>query len=125
MGISVDNGTLLSMQSLLPSIDLFWHVGDLSYADDYLFAYVYLEATAGNPAFINATYEGITESWMNSMTPLWNQRPYMVLPGSQLTAQLPPSVLSYCAQQRADLQLAILTSVVCCVAFVRPRGDLQ
>ena len=36
MGIAVDNGTLLSMQSMLPSINYFWHVGDLSYADGRL-----------------------------------------------------------------------------------------
>ena len=82
MGLAVDNGTVQSMQQLLPSINVFWHIGDLSYADDFLFLEQYLPATAGNGAFVNATYESVTETWMTSMTPLWNQKPYMVMPGN-------------------------------------------
>ena len=51
-------------------VDLFWHVGDLSYADDYFYDQ------------LNTTYEQAQELWMNRMTPIWNQRPYMTCPGN-------------------------------------------
>jgi len=90
MGIFSDNGTLIQMAQQLPNIDLFLHIGDLSYADDYPYFANYFP---GDPRAVGATYETITEQWMTSMTPLWNQRPYMVLPGSQTTQHIPPLAL--------------------------------
>lgn len=79
MGIFSDNGTLIAMQQALPNLGLFWHIGDLSYADDWPYFTKYFP---GKKEALNASYEKITESWMTSMTPLWNQKPYMVLPGN-------------------------------------------
>ena len=63
---------------LLLAVVLVRHIGDLSYADDSSFLYQYfLPGT-----YLNATYESVTEQWMNSLTPLWSQKPYMVLPGT-------------------------------------------
>ena len=70
MGLVNEDVTLATMKQFVldDRIDLFWHIGDLSYADDW--------------ALQLSTYERVTETWMDRQTDLWSTRPYMVLPGN-------------------------------------------
>ena len=72
LGIGNSEATLRRLRLLKPSIDWHWHIGDLSYADDF-------QAT-------DFSYEEITEGWMDNMTDIWNERPYQVLPGNHETS---------------------------------------
>ena len=68
MGLVNEDNTVATMKQWVDRIDLFWHVGDLAYADDW--------------HDLNMTYEGVMETWMGRMTDIWNQRPYMMCPGN-------------------------------------------
>jgi hypothetical protein len=71
MGIDNSDNTLTLLRELADKrqVDLFWHVGDLSYADDH--------------ARTDLTYEQIMEGWMNNMTNhIWTETPYMFTPGN-------------------------------------------
>ena len=48
-------------------VDFFLHVGDLSYADDWV---------------VDDQYESVTEQWMNKQQGIWTEKPYMILPGT-------------------------------------------
>ncbi|CAI5737799.1 unnamed protein product [Hyaloperonospora brassicae] len=54
-------------------IDLVYHLGDISYADD---AYLTLNQAAG------FFYEEVYNKWMNTMMPLMSRVPYMVIVGN-------------------------------------------
>ena len=68
MGLVNEDNTVATMKQWTDRIDLFWHVGDLAYADDW--------------RELKMTYETVMETWMNRMTDIWNQRPYMMCPGN-------------------------------------------
>ncbi|MCJ1296873.1 hypothetical protein MMC34_008441 [Xylographa carneopallida] len=68
MGIVNEDNTVAALARWTDRIDLYWHVGDLNYADD---SFLYCE-----------TYETATEQWMNTMTPIFSKRPYMMCPGN-------------------------------------------
>ena len=68
MGLVNEDHTVAAMAAWVDRIDLFWHIGDLNYADD---SFLY-----------GMTYETATETWMTRMTPIYNQRPYMMCPGN-------------------------------------------
>ena len=68
MGLVNEDNTVALMKEWTDRIDLFWHVGDLAYADDW--------------ADLNMTYEQAQETWMTRMTDIWNTRPYMMCPGN-------------------------------------------
>ena len=78
--LGVDNGqgseyTLPHLRQLARSreVDLFWHVGDLAYADDH--------------ADTSYTYEQIMEGWFHNMTEgIWTETPYMLCPGNHENA---------------------------------------
>ena len=65
---SVDTVNLLRRMARQKAVDLFWHVGDLSYADDHS------ETTL--------SYEEIMEGWMHNMTGVWDESPYLFCPGN-------------------------------------------
>ena len=65
---SVDTLNLLRSLKKAHGYDMIFHVGDLNYADDH--------------ADTRYTYEEITEGWMNNMTGIWDEQPYMLLPGN-------------------------------------------
>ncbi|GAB9476134.1 hypothetical protein Gpo141_00013205 [Globisporangium polare] len=68
---SVD--TIKYVNSLAGQVDFVYHIGDISYADDdYL--------TAGQS--LGFYYEEVWNKWMNSLTPIMSQVPYMVLVGN-------------------------------------------
>ena len=69
MGLVNEDNTVALMKEWVDRIDLFWHVGDLAYADDW--------------SDLGMSYEEAQETWMNRMTDIWNQRPYMMCPGQQ------------------------------------------
>jgi len=68
MGLVNEDNTVATMKEWVDRIDLFWHVGDLAYADDW--------------HELKMTYETVMETWMTRMTDIWNQRPYMMCPGN-------------------------------------------
>ena len=68
MGLVNEDNTVAALTAWTDRINLFWHIGDLNYADD---SFLYL-----------MTYESATETWMNRMTPIYSQRPYMICPGN-------------------------------------------
>ena len=70
MGLVNEDNTVATMKQWVDRIDLFWHVGDLAYADDW--------------RELNMTYETVMETWMTRMTDIWNQRPYMTCPGQSI-----------------------------------------
>mmetsp|Transcript_8792 Transcript_8792/g.11923 ORF Transcript_8792/g.11923 Transcript_8792/m.11923 type:complete len:433 (+) Transcript_8792:179-1477(+) len=53
------------------SVNMFWHLGDISYADD-----TYLHSPFG---FL---YEEVYNNYMNWMQPIMSSKPYMTLPGN-------------------------------------------
>ena len=69
MGLVNEDNTVAAMKRWLDRIDLFWHIGDLNYADD---SFLY-----------GMTYESATETWMDRMTAIFSERPYMMCPGQQ------------------------------------------
>ena len=68
MGLVNEDHTVAAMAAWVDRIDLFWHIGDLNYADD---SFLY-----------GMTYETATETWMTRMTPIFSKRPYMMCPGN-------------------------------------------
>ena len=70
MGLVNEDDTLVTMKRWAAdgTIDLFWHVGDMSYADDW--------------RDLNMTYEEAMELWMNRMTGIWTSTAYMTCPGN-------------------------------------------
>jgi len=74
MGIDNSDNTVRRMKAMARNVDFFWHIGDLNYADDW---------QAYNTPY---TYEEITEAWMYNMTDIWNETPYMTLPGNHETS---------------------------------------
>ena len=68
MGLVNEDHTVALMKEWVDRIDLFWHVGDLAYADDW--------------TDLGMSYEEAQETWMGRMTDIWNQRPYMTCPGN-------------------------------------------
>jgi len=65
---SVQTLNLLRTLKKQQQFDMIWHVGDLNYADDH--------------SDTKFSYEEITEGWMTNMTDIWNENPYMLLPGN-------------------------------------------
>ena len=65
MGLVNEDNTVATMKQWVADerIDLFWHVGDLAYADDW--------------QDLHTTYEKVQETWMTLMTPIYSQRPYV------------------------------------------------
>jgi predicted phosphodiesterase len=61
-------GTLKTLRKIKDEFDLFYHIGDLAYADDY--------------DRLNSTYEQVQELWMNDMSDIWENTPYMYTPGN-------------------------------------------
>ena len=68
MGLGNEDDTVAAMTAWLARIDVFWHIGDLNYADD--------------SGLYGMTYESATEAWMERLTAIWSQRPYMLCPGN-------------------------------------------
>ena len=68
MGLVNEDNTVATMKEWVDRIDLFWHVGDLAYADNW--------------HELKMTYETVMETWMTRMTDIWNRRPYMMCPGN-------------------------------------------
>ena len=60
---SEDTVRLLRQMARGKEVDLFWHVGDLSYADDH--------------SDTTLSYEQIMEGWLYNMTEVWDETPYM------------------------------------------------
>lgn len=56
------------MHRLLSEVDFYYHLGDLSYADDYFLR--------------KDTYEGAWNKWSNIMQNITSQKAYMALPGN-------------------------------------------
>ena len=69
MGLDNSANTMAQMLHMLPNVDFFSHIGDLSYADDF-----YLRK--------NDTYEGSWNKWQDLMEPITSVAPYMTLPGN-------------------------------------------
>lgn len=68
MGLSNSESTFNQIQKLVDGIDIFWHVGDISYADDMIL---------GNH------YEDVWDKWTDKMSQIAAaSKPYMVLPGN-------------------------------------------
>ena len=83
MGLKDEDATVSVMKQWVEEgkIDWFWHIGDLSYADDWEIQL--------------STYEKITEAWMTKQEGIWTERPYMVQdipphPHSDSTSTPPP-----------------------------------
>ena len=72
MGLGNEDNSQQLLRRWTDRIDLFWHVGDLSYADDY--------------QALNTTYEAAQEAWMDRMDGVWSERPYMFCPGNHETS---------------------------------------
>ena len=68
MGLVNEDNTVAAMAAWTDRIDVFWHIGDLNYADDSV--------------LYGMTYETATEEWMTRMTPIFSKRPYMMCPGN-------------------------------------------
>ena len=68
MGLVNEDNTVAAMAEWVDRIDVFWHIGDLNYADDSV--------------LYGMTYETATEEWMTRMTPIFSKRPYMMCPGN-------------------------------------------
>ena len=70
MGLVNEDDSLALMKRWVSSgrVDLFNHIGDLAYADDWL--------------VLGMTYEAAQESWLSRMTGVWTTRPYMTCPGN-------------------------------------------
>ena len=70
MGLVNEDNTVATMKQWVNQgkIDLFWHIGDLAYADDW--------------QELKTTYEKVQETWMSTMTEVWDQTPYMMCPGN-------------------------------------------
>jgi len=97
MGIVNANDTFSAITALVAETDVFLHIGDLSYADDY-----YLRPNS----LVESTYEGTWDAWQLWLSPITSQIPYMVLPGNheaacqELLASLcPPGQKNFTAYQ--------------------------
>ena len=99
MGLGNEDNSQRLLREWTDRIDLFWHVGDLSYADDY--------------AALNTTYEHAQELWMNRMDGIWSERPYMFCPGQHATTHT--SILSTCIAHTLS-EVLIVLATMCCIA---------
>uniref|UniRef100_K3WND8 Purple acid phosphatase n=1 Tax=Globisporangium ultimum (strain ATCC 200006 / CBS 805.95 / DAOM BR144) TaxID=431595 RepID=K3WND8_GLOUD len=74
------------VNALVDKVDFIYHVGDISYADD---AFLHVKE------FTGFHYEETYNRWMNSLTPLMRQVPYMVVVGNhEAECHSPSCVLS-------------------------------
>jgi len=67
MGATYSEGTVAQLFNQIGDVDLVWHVGDMSYADDDIDGY---------------DYEKVWDFWMNTISNISAYKPYMVLPGN-------------------------------------------
>ena len=68
-GLDDGRDTIAAMLSRRREVDFFWHIGDISYADDW-----YLRP--------GEEYERIWNKWMHLMQPVTSSKPYMTLVSS-------------------------------------------
>lgn len=82
LGIRNSENTLNLLRDLADDriVSLFWHIGDLSYADDH--------------DRVNMTYEQVYEGWMYNMTNIWDETPYMFAVGNHESTGGPNTSLS-------------------------------
>jgi hypothetical protein len=71
MGVTSSNGISQSLIASQNTFNWIYHIGDISYADDW---WQYL-----------SSYEQVYAQWMDEIEPLSNNRPWMVLPGNHET----------------------------------------
>jgi hypothetical protein len=84
MGLVNEDNTVKTMTKWVQEdkIDLFYHVGDLAYADDW--------------QDMKTTYEKVQEEWMSLMQPIWSGVPYLVS-SSAFPRPLPRTPPAYCS----------------------------
>lgn len=74
MGVVNSEGTYEQLRAHQDDFDLIWHIGDISYADDWFIR--------GLRNLVTFGYEKTYNEYMNMMEPVTAEKPWMVLPGN-------------------------------------------